>query len=160
MRRENVARVFVKSVVPVFVVFLAACSINNLAVRAVAGVLAGNGEDNVFETEDDPELVRDALPFALKTYEALLQSDRDNAELALATARAFAGYTFAFVQIPADELPVDAVDRQVAMHARARELFLRARDYALRGLETRRKGFRAALDAQGAEAALKLVRPE
>lgn len=147
-------------IIPVFVVSLAACSLNRLAVRTVAGVLAGSGEGNVFQTDDDTELVGDALPFALKTYEALLQSDPQNAELALATARAFAGYAFAFVQTPADQLPVDAVDRQVAMHARARELFLRARDYALAGLEMRRRGFRAALDARGADAALKLARPE
>jgi predicted anti-sigma-YlaC factor YlaD len=160
MRRENVARAFLKSFIFGFLVLFASCSLNRLAVRSLAGVLAGGGEGNVFETDDDTELVGDALPFALKTYEALLQADPENAELALATARAFAGYAFAFVETPADELPVDSVDEQVAMHARARQLFLRARDYALRGLEVRRKGFHAALDAHGAEAALKLARPD
>jgi len=35
--------------------------------------------------EDDPELVRDALPFALKIYESLLAEDPENAPLALST---------------------------------------------------------------------------
>ncbi len=160
MHREKVASSFLLFTLPLLFIFLASCSINRLAVRAVASVLAGGGESNVFTTDDDTELVRDALPFALKTYEALLEADPQNAELALATARAFAGYAFAFVQIPADELPIDQVDEALAMHARARNLFLRARDYALRGLEIRRQGFRAALETKGPVAAMKLARPE
>jgi predicted anti-sigma-YlaC factor YlaD len=148
------------SAIALLLISLTSCSINRLAVRAVAGVLAGSGESNVFSTDDDTELVRDALPFALKTYEALLDADPRNAELALATAQAFAGYAYAFVLIPADELPIDQVDAQLAMHSRARELFLRARDYALRGLEIRRQGFLAALETRSPTAALKLVRPE
>ncbi len=143
-----------------FFTSLTACSINSLAVRAVAGVLTGGGGSNVFTTDDDTQLVGDALPFAMKTYEALLEADPGNAKLALVTAQAFAGYAFAFVQMPADELPIDQVDQQIAMHTRAMKLFLRARDYALRGLEVRRKGFLATLDAQGPAAALKLTRPE
>ena len=40
------------------------------AVNALADSLAGSGD--VFASDDDPELVRDATPFALKTTEALL----------------------------------------------------------------------------------------
>jgi len=158
MPREKVARALLSCAGIFLLVALTSCT--SLAVRAVAGVLSGGGESNVFSTDDDTELVRDALPFALKTYEALLQADPENAQLSLATAQAFAGYTFAFVEIPADELSVDRVDDQLAMHNRARKLFLRARDYALKGLEVRRHGFRAALETKGPEAALKLARPE
>ena len=160
MHREKVAQSVLLSLTLLPFTFLSACSINSLAVRAVAGVLSGGGESNVFTTDDDTELVGDALPFAMKTYEALLEADPGNAKLALATAQAFAGYAYAFVQTPADELPVDLVDQQLAMHTRAMKLFLRARDYALRGLEVRRKGFLAALDTKGPTAALKLTRPE
>lgn len=158
MHREKVASPFLLFALPLLLISLASCS--SLAIRAVSGVLAGGGEGSVFTTDDDTELVRDALPFALKTYEALLEADPRNDALALATARAFAGYAFAFVQIPADQLPMDQVDQQVAMHARARKLFLRARDYALRGLEIRRQGFAAALEQKGPVAAVKLTRPE
>jgi predicted anti-sigma-YlaC factor YlaD len=46
------------------------------------------------------------------------------------------------------------------MHQRAKKLFLRARDYVLQGLEVRRPGFTAALNAQNVQAALRLTRKE
>ncbi|HTP59151.1 MAG TPA: TRAP transporter TatT component family protein [Spirochaetia bacterium] len=149
---------FISSAILFLFMVLSSCA--SLAVQAVSGVLTGSGDTNVFTTDDDTVLVGDALPFALKTYEALLQADPGNAKLALATARAFAGYAFAFVQIPADELPADQVDAQLAGHMRAKKLFLRARDYALRGLEVRHKGFRAALDGKGPAAALAMTTRE
>ena len=158
MHRQKVAGLFVSSAIVLLLTLLSSCS--GLAVKAVAGVLTGSGNSNVFTTDDDTVLVGDALPFALKTYEALLQADPENAPLALATARAFAGYAYAFVQIPADELPIDQVDRQIAGHARAQKLFLRARDYALRGLEIRHKGFTAALEGKTPAEALRLTQPE
>jgi predicted anti-sigma-YlaC factor YlaD len=139
---------------------LCSCSINQLAVRTVAGFLAGSGNGVVFSGDDDPELVRDALPFALKTYESLLEADPTNAPLALATGRAFVSYAFAFVESPADELPVAEADAQQAMHQRAKKLFLRARDYVMRGIETRRPGFTAALEKEGPQAAMRLARPD
>jgi predicted anti-sigma-YlaC factor YlaD len=129
-------------------------------VHTVAGFLAGSGQSTVFTGEDDPELARDALPFAMKTYESLLEADPRNAPLALATGRAFAGYAFAFVQAPSDQLPLEQVEEQRAMHQRAKKLFLRARDYVLQGLEIRRPGFTAALNREGVQAALRLTRKE
>lgn len=136
------------------------CSCSTLAVRAVAGFLSGSGESTTFSGDDDPELVRDALPFAMKTYEALLDADPNNAALALATGRSFVGYAFAFVQAPADQMPVENVDEQKSMRLRAKKLYLRAREYVLRGLELRRPGFRAALENAGPVAALRLTRRE
>ena len=144
----------------VFVVTLSSCSINRFAVRTVAGFLTASGGGTVFTGEADPELVRDALPFAMKTYESLLAEDPSNAPLSLATGRAFASYAFAFVQAPSDQLPADQVEAQRAMRLRAKKLFLRARDYVLRGLDSRRPGFTAALDRDGAAAALRLARKE
>jgi predicted anti-sigma-YlaC factor YlaD len=129
-------------------------------VHTVAGFLAGSGQSTVFTGEDDPELARDALPFAMKTYESLLEADPRNAPLALATGRAFAGYAFAFVQAPSDQLPLEQVEEQRAMHQRAKKLFLRARDYVLQGLEIRRPGFTAALNREGVQADLRLTRKE
>ena len=146
------------SLFPILAGLLISCSINRLAVRAVAGFLTTSGASTVFTGDDDPELIRDALPFTLKTYESLLAQDPRNAKLALATGSAFASYAYAFVQIPSDELPADQVDRQQAGHQRAKLLFLRARRYVLQGLDALRPGFSAALDGQGADAALRLVR--
>src|SRR6185369_6704634 len=50
----------------------AGCSIKTMAVKTVANTLSDTGD--VFTRDNDPELVRDAIPFALKTYESLLES--------------------------------------------------------------------------------------
>ena len=115
------------------------CSINRLAVRAVAGMLSGGGGGggDAFTSEDDPELVGDALPFAMKLYESLLAADPENADLLLATGRIFVMYANAYVQTPADMLEPSEVEKQAAMRVRAKRLFLRAREYVLRGLELR-----------------------
>jgi predicted anti-sigma-YlaC factor YlaD len=158
MRTEEAVRGFSLTAALVFVVALSSCS--TFAVRTVAGFLTASGGGTVFTGEEDPELVRDALPFAMKTYESLLAADPSNAPLALATGRAFASYAFAFVQAPSDQLPADQVEAQRAMRLRAKKLFLRARDYVLRGLDSRRPGFTAALNRDGAAAALRLTRKE
>src|SRR5208283_2108292 len=142
-------RRFLPSVMLAAMALLCSCSISQLAVRAVAGFLSGSGESTTFSGDDDPELVRDALPFAMKTYEALLEADPKNAPLALATGRAFVSYAYAFVQAPSDQMPPERVDQQKAMRLRAKRLDLRAREYVLRGLELRRPGFRAALENSG-----------
>jgi len=160
MRTGRAVRTLLLIAAPVFVVVLSSCSLNTFAVRTVAGFLAGSGQGTVFTGEDDPELVGEALPFAMKTYESLLAEDPRNAPLALATGRAFVSYAFAFVQAPSDQLPLDHVEEQRAMHQRAKKLFLRARDYVLQGLEVRRPGFTAALNAQNVQAALRLTRKE
>jgi predicted anti-sigma-YlaC factor YlaD len=144
----------------VCLLILSSCSINQFAVRTVAGFLSGSGESTVFSGDEDPELVGDALPFVLKTYEALLAADPGDAPLALATGRTFVSYAYAFVQSPADELPASRVEEQYAMRLRAKKLFLRAREDILRGLEIKRPGFRAALEKGGAPAALRLTRKE
>jgi len=153
-------RRFLLPVILTAAALLCSCSINQLAVRAVAGFLSGSGESTTFSGDDDPELVRDALPFAMKTYEALLEADPKNAPLALATGRAFVSYAYAFIQAPSDQMPVEKVDQQKAMRLRAKKLDLRAREYVLRGLELRRPGFRAALENSGPAAALRLARRE
>ena len=51
---------------------LSGCSIRSLAINTLAEALAESG--SVYASDSDPELVRDALPFALKTFESLLES--------------------------------------------------------------------------------------
>ncbi|HET9754732.1 MAG TPA: hypothetical protein VFP52_17300, partial [Myxococcales bacterium] len=52
-------------------VVLLACSPKRYALNQVADALSANGEGGAFARDDDPELVRDAVPFALKTMEGL-----------------------------------------------------------------------------------------
>ena len=117
------------------------CSAKRLAVGAVADSLGGAGGGS-FASDDDPELIRDALPFGLKLQETLLESAPDHRGLLVATARGFASYAY-LLQDDASRL--EATDRTGAraLNQRASRLYLRGRDYALRGLEVAHPGFRA-----------------
>jgi predicted anti-sigma-YlaC factor YlaD len=115
------------------------CSLEKLAMSRVADMLASE-ESTVFTGESDVDLVGDALPFALKLYESLLQSVQDSPELYLATGKAFVLYARAYVQLPAEMLPAERFDDRVRALKRARSLYERARRYVLSGLELRRPG--------------------
>jgi predicted anti-sigma-YlaC factor YlaD len=121
------------------------CSIKRMAVNKVGSALAGSG--TTFASDDDPELVKAAVPFSLKLMEGLLNQSPRHEELLLATASGFTEYAYAFVQQDADELEDKDLAAAEEMRGRARRLFLRARNYGLRGLEVRHKGFEKALRA-------------
>ena len=126
------------------------CSIKRLAVNKVGAALAGSG--TTFASDDDPELVKAAVPFSLKLMEGLLNQSPRHEELLLATASGFTEYAYAFVQQDADELEDKDLAAAEEMRGRARRLFLRARNYGLRGLEVRHKGFEKALRADPKQA--------
>ena len=87
------------------------------------------------------------MPFSLKLMESLLAESPRHPGLLFATASGFTQYAYAFVQMDADELEDRDLAAATALRERARRLYLRARDYGLRGLEARHRGFRAALRA-------------
>ena len=72
------------------------CSVRTMAVKSLADSLAAGGD--VWASDEDPELVRDALPFALKTYESLLAEAPHHQGLLLATCAGFTQYASAFVE--------------------------------------------------------------
>ena len=113
-----------------------------LITRAAGQALSTDG--SLFSSEDDPELVRQALPFGLKTLEGLLARSPGDDRLLQSAASGFAQYAYAFVQQDAEFLT--GKDPAAAREglARARRLYLRARDYGLRGLEARHRGFTSA----------------
>jgi len=117
--------------------FLAlACSPKRVALNSLADAFSQSGEGGAFARDNDPELVRDAVPFALKTMEALADSLDDHVVLRLGMARGFTQYAYAFVQQPA-ELGMPPQEAQKEM-ARARRFYLRARQYGLEGLRLAR----------------------
>jgi predicted anti-sigma-YlaC factor YlaD len=119
------------------------CSVKHFAVNQVGSAFAGSGV--VFANDDDPELVRQAVPFGLKLQESLLAESPRHAGLLLSTASGFTQYAYAFVQEDADELASKDIAASNVMKDRARKLYLRARNYGLRGLEVRHPGFDQAL---------------
>src|SRR4051812_32042019 len=85
---------------------LSSCgAINKMATKGVANSIT-RGPD-VYSSDDDPELVRDAIPFGLKTVEGLLASLPRNEGLLLAACRGFTQYAVGFVAADASELPPD-----------------------------------------------------
>jgi predicted anti-sigma-YlaC factor YlaD len=134
------------AVLPVFVLFLvfSGCSINRMATRAVADALTGVGESTVFTGDTDPELVGDALPFAIKIYEALLESEPNHQGLILTTGSLFVMYANAFVQGPAEMLPPARYLEKRDALARAKKLYLRGVVILSDGLEKRYPGISAA----------------
>ncbi len=136
---------------------LGACSLKKLAVNTVAKTLSSAGGGTVFTGDDDPELVADALPFAMKLYESLLAEVPDNTALLLTTGSLFAMYANAFVQGPAGMLPDSEFERKGEMLARAKSLYLRSREYCLRALELRHPGFRKVLEGGQAGKALEAM---
>lgn len=69
-----------------------------------------------------------------------------------AAASGFAQYTYVYVQQPADQLENINLEQALVLRKRAKRLYLRGRDYGLRGLDAAHPGLRAAmaLDAQKA----------
>lgn len=103
-----------------------------IAINELGDALAAGG--TTFSADDDPELVGDALPFTLKMMESLLAESPDHRGLLLATASGFTQYSRGWVHQKADQIEEDDLEAATEMRARARKLYLRARNYGLRGL--------------------------
>ncbi len=133
---------------------LAACSISRFAVNTLGDALAEGG--STYASDDDPELVGQALPFALKTIEGLLQKSPGHKGLLLAAASGFTQYSYAFVQCEADYVESGDLARAKELRLRAVRLYRRGHAYGLRGLEVASPGFGTALrrDPAGAVARL------
>jgi predicted anti-sigma-YlaC factor YlaD len=117
------------------VVVLPACSIKKMAVKTVANTLSDTGD--VFTRDDDPELIRDATPFALKLYESLLESVPTHVPLLVSTCGGFTQYGYAFLEAEADSLDASRRAEATALRERALKHYLRARGYCLRGIDAR-----------------------
>lgn len=130
------------------------CSVKRFATNSVANSIT-SGPD-VYGTDEDPELIRDALPFGLKTMESLLAVVPDHEGLLLTACKGYTQYAYAFVQSEGDLLVNSDYARSQHLHGRAFKLFLRARGFGLRGLEKRYKGIGAALQADPAAAAARI----
>ncbi|MDR0553409.1 MAG: TRAP transporter TatT component family protein [Treponema sp.] len=128
---------------------LGGCSINKMAMRAVSDALTGQGSGDVFTGDSDPELVGDALPFAIKMYESLLSASPDHQGLILTTGSLFVMYANAFVQNPAECLPQEQYEERYAQMDRAKQFYLRGVAILHSGLERKYPGFKAATVKDG-----------
>jgi predicted anti-sigma-YlaC factor YlaD len=128
----------------------------SVAVKYAADAVAGTGDN--YARDDDPQLVRDAVPFGLKTMEGVLDEKPGHEGLLTGLAAGFTQYGFAFVQTDADLDDLDGrLEQARGERERARKLYVRARDYGLRGLDVRQKRLGSRLRAGGADAVAALA---
>ena len=134
---------------------LGGCSIKKTAVNKIGDALANTGSN--FAADDDPELVGQAIPFGLKTMEGLLEESPKHAGLLLAVTSGFVQYAYGWVQLEADVVEAKDLARATELRGRAQKLYLRAREYGLRGLELEAPGIGTALqrDPKAALAGMK-----
>jgi predicted anti-sigma-YlaC factor YlaD len=118
--------------------FMGGCSMKKFAIDAIGDALATGGD--VYAEDTDPDLVREAIPFGLKTIEALLAETPEHRGLLLAAARGFTGYAY-LLQQQADLIEESDLAAARQLRARASSLFLRGRGYGFRGLELDHPGF-------------------
>jgi tetratricopeptide (TPR) repeat protein len=134
------------------------CSIKRIAVKSVANSLT-SGPD-VFGTDDDPELIRDALPFGLKTMESLLATLPEHEGLLITLCKGYTTYSYAYVQSEGDLVVNSDYARATALHERAFRMYLRARGFGLRALALRHKGIADSLAISPDRAAASLTKKD
>ena len=132
----------------------AGCSVRKFTANRFANVLAQSNP--VYASDNDPDLVGEALPFGLKTMESLLIETPKHRGLLVATASGFTQYAYAYVDLRAFEIEDTERQRARELRQRAKRLYLRGRDYALRALEVKEPGLDEKLrqDPEGALAAM------
>ncbi|MDR2716679.1 MAG: TRAP transporter TatT component family protein [Treponema sp.] len=130
-------RIFCVLLLPLAAVLCLNCSVNTL----VANALTGEGSSSVFTGDTDPKLVGDALPFAIKMYEALLDSTPNHQGLMRVTGSLFVMYANVFVQGPAEMLPVQEWEAREESLKRAKQLYLRGNAILYNALNEKYRGF-------------------
>jgi predicted anti-sigma-YlaC factor YlaD len=110
----------------------------------IANALTGEGSSDVFTGDPDPQLVGDAIPFAIKMYEALLAQNPTHQGLINTTGSMFVMYANAFVQGPAEMFPLARFQERQAAINRARGLYIRGLNMLYGGLELKYPGFSSA----------------
>ncbi|MDR3304168.1 MAG: TRAP transporter TatT component family protein [Treponema sp.] len=116
-------------------------SCTGMAMNMVADALTGDDASEVFTGDDDPELVGDAIPFAIKMYESLLAGNPKHQGLIVTTGSLYIMYANAFVQGPAEMLPSNKFEEREAGKKRAEKFYIRGSRLLFNGLELKFPGF-------------------
>lgn len=127
------------------------CSVRRFAISKIGDAIASGG--TTYESDEDIQLVGDALPFGLKLIESLLAEVPRHKGLLLAACQGFTTYSYVYVQQDADVVAETNLAQANQLRTRARKLYLRAHGYCLRGLEVRYKGIGERLWAEPSAAA-------
>jgi predicted anti-sigma-YlaC factor YlaD len=158
MKRKKECVLSVSIILPIF--FFGFCSLKKMAMNTVADTLAAPEGGTVFTGDNDPELVGEAIPFAIKMYESIMASIPQHRQLRLRTGSIYIMYANAFLQTPANLLGEDEYKKQEFLMKRAKNLYLRGRDILLEALEQKFPGFIENLNKKRYDLALASVTKE
>ena len=126
------------------------CSLRSMAVNAIVPTLANS---DVYLSEEDPELVREALPFLLKTIESILDSEPKQAQALVFACSGFTLYGNAFLSVDAQIADSQGdYERSAELGGRTWRIFVRARDHCLASLELKYAGITGGLRRDPASA--------
>ncbi len=118
-----------------FAPLLNGCFIKSIAIDSVADGLAGQGD--TWSSDNDPQLIGDAVPFSLKFMESILAATPRHVGLLTTLSKSFTEYSYAYVQSNSEIIADADYQKSNEMKLRAKKLYVRARDYGLRGLNAR-----------------------
>jgi len=124
---------------------LGGCSANSFIAGKLGDALASGGSS--WSTEDDPELVREALPFALKTMESLAAEAPKHSGLRLALCRGYSSYAGGFLEPEAEVIENESFERAKALRLRAERLYVRALGYCRQALDLEYAGAGSELES-------------
>ncbi len=102
---------------------------------------SNNDMMSVLTGEEDPILMADFFPTALKLYEVMLAQNPEHQGLATMTGSLYVMYANVFVQADAEMLGVEDYLLQVSELQRAKLHYLRGRDYVFQALDGRYTNF-------------------
>ena len=128
--------------------------VKSMAIGALGDALARGG--GTYAQDDDPDLIREATPFGLKTIESLLDAEPDHRGLRLAATRGYTQYAYAFLQAEADYAEEDDYPRARHLRLRAKKLYRRAVGHGVHGLEVEHPDLRSRLRSDRANSLAEL----
>ena len=134
--RHN-TNVLYRGALSALVALASGCSLQTMAVNAVMPTIAN---PEVYLSEEDPELIRNALPFLLKTIESVLETVPSRRDALLFANIGFLLYANAFLQNEAALAEWSDYELAAELNERARRMYLRARNYGLRLVEIEHPG--------------------
>lgn len=136
---------------------VSACSPKQIGFNRMVDALTSTASS--YSTDNDLEFVRLAAPTTLKMIEMVLAQQPAHEGLLVTACSGFAQYAYAFLQIDAEAIETTNAAAAAELRTRAGLMQRRARDYCLRALEARHKGFRDRLtrDTKGLMAAMTIA---
>lgn len=115
--------------------------VRKAAVSQVAQVFANEQTWSVINSENDPELVWDSMPIAMKAMEVMLAQDPENSKIKLVLAIAYVSYAQGDLSQQAQRTKNTDYNQSKHLSHRAHNLSLRGRDYALSALDSKYPDF-------------------